>query len=358
MVGSGAMTLPESELHRVARQLALPGYGLEQQERLYNSHVLMIGAGGLGSPCLQSLASAGVGTITVIDDDTVDLSNIHRQILFGAGDVGRPKVEVARERLEALQPGITVHTLQERLTPENALELFSSVDLVIDGSDSFTTKYLVADAAEITGTPLLWATVLRYHGELALFDSGPNHRGVGLRDLYPEQPDAASVPDCATAGVFGATTAVMGALLATEAINFLTDITPAQPGRLISYDALPATMRSFTIAADPSRELVTTLQTTYAQTACAVSPSLLNGSLVGLDIREPHEVFLADLPIKSIKLPLSTINSEKDILKAVGEHKKLLVYCASGRRSSDFVERYRDLGVDFISLPGGVNGQN
>lgn len=171
------MALPETELLRAARHLALPGFGIEQQQRLYNSHVLVIGAGGLGCPLMQSLASAGVGTITVFDDDTVDITNIHRQILFGADDVDKLKVEVAAERLKQLQPGITINALAKRLTTDNAVQLVGSVGLVLDGSDSFSTKYLVADAAEITGTPLVWATVLRFHGDLALSHSGAASSG-------------------------------------------------------------------------------------------------------------------------------------------------------------------------------------
>ncbi|NLZ59010.1 MAG: hypothetical protein GX898_12100, partial [Corynebacterium sp.] len=189
------MSLPDTELRRTARQLALPGWGMEQQERLHRSHVLVIGGGGLGCPAMQSLASAGIGHITVIDDDTVDITNIHRQILFGASDVGRPKVEVVAERLRDLQPDIAVTALRERLTVDNAVELVGGVDLVLDGSDSFATKYLVADAAEITGTPLVWGTVLRFRGDVCLFADG-----VGLRDLFPVQPTGDSIPDCATAG--------------------------------------------------------------------------------------------------------------------------------------------------------------
>ncbi|WP_018298070.1 ThiF family adenylyltransferase [Corynebacterium lubricantis] len=359
--------LPEAELHRTARQLALPGFGLKQQKRLHNAHVLVIGAGGLGCPAMQSLASAGVGTISVIDDDTVDLSNIHRQILFGASDVGRVKVEVARERLEELQPGITVHAINDRLRPDNALELFKGVDLVLDGSDSFTTKYLVADAAEITGTPLMWGTVLRFHGDVALFNSSPGHRGVGLRDLFPAQPDADSVPDCATAGVLGATTAVVGSLMATQTIAFLAGLDGVEPGRMLSYDALPATMRSFQIAADPDRELVTKLQPDYGAPTCSIdsaTQSLIDdvraGNLTALDIREPHEILVADLPADapSVKLPLSTISSEQAVADMLTGHDRMLVYCASGKRSADFVERYRHLGVELISLPGGVSSLN
>ena len=261
--------LPESEMRRVARQLALPGYGPEQQEALHRAHVLVIGAGGLGCPAMQSLASAGVGHITVIDDDTVDLTNIHRQILFGASDVGRVKVEVAAERLAELQPGIEVTALNERLTVANAVSLVGSVDLVIDGSDSFQTKYLVADAAEITGTPLVWGTVLRFHGDVCLFTSGPSARGVGLRDLFPTQPPG--IEDCATAGVLGATTAVVGGLLATTAIGYLTGL-DVVPGRMLSYDAFPGSTRTFRIAADPTRELVTSLESTYGARPARSAP--------------------------------------------------------------------------------------
>lgn len=373
------MTLPENELRRIARHLALPGFGIEQQERLYNAHVLVIGAGGLGCPAMQSLASAGIGNITVIDDDTVDITNIHRQILFGADDVGKLKVAVAARRLQEIQPGITINAYAERLTTANAVDVVGSVDLVLDGSDSFSTKYLVADAAEITGTPLIWATVLRFHGDLALFHSGPEYRGVGLRDLFPQQPDGNSVPDCATAGVLGATTATMGALMATHAIGYLTGIGTTQPGEMLSYDAFPPTTHTYRVAADPERQLTTELQSSYGE-ACAISPlaqDMLDASRRGeyraVDIREPHEVMLADLPadIPTCKLPLSTITSENDVAAllralqaespsdlATGDH--VLVYCASGQRSQKFVERYSFLadraGVSLLSLPGGVNG--
>ena len=368
------MALPDHELRRVARHLALPGFGLEQQERLHNAHVLVIGAGGLGCPLMQSLASAGVGTITVIDDDTVDITNIHRQILFGADDVGKLKVEVAAQRLEELQPGITVNALARRLNTNNAVELVGSVDLVLDGSDSFSTKYLVADAAEITGTPLLWATVLRFHGDLALFHSGPNFRGVGLRDLFPEQPDANSVPDCATAGVLGATTATMGALMATHAIGYLSGIGATKPGEMLSYDAFPPTTRTFKVAADPERSLTTELLRTYGaeeSQACALTTRAVEllgqarrGECTAVDIREPHEVMLADLPaeITTQKLPLSSINSDDevaDFFSQLGDS-QVLVYCAAGQRSKNFVERYQAVaqrtGVVLESLPGGVNG--
>ncbi|MDO5670727.1 MAG: ThiF family adenylyltransferase [Corynebacterium sp.] len=349
----------DQELRRVARQLALPGYGMAQQEALAHAHVLVIGAGGLGCPAMQSLASAGVGHITVIDDDTVDITNIHRQILFGASDVGRLKVEVAGERLAELQPGIEVTALNERLTTSNAVSLVGSADLVLDGSDSFQTKYLVADAAEITGTPLVWGTVLRFHGDVCLFTSGPSERGVGLRDLFPEQPPG--IEDCATAGVLGATTAVVGALMATTAIGCVAGL-DVVPGRMLSYDAFPGSTRTFQITADPARVLVTSLEPSYGEAVCAVGPSPLDevraGRAILLDIREPHEKMLNDsfADLNPVRLPLSDIFGPDTIRRALGNASRVVVHCASGVRSARFCEQYADLGYEFIDLPGGING--
>src|SRR5699024_1584595 len=297
---------------------------------------------------------------------------IHRQILFGADDVGKLKVGVAAQRLQELQPGITVNAIAERLTTANAVDIVGSVDVVLDGSDSFSTKYLVADAAEITGTPLVWATVLRFHGDLALFHSGPGFRGVGLRDLFPQQPDANSVPDCATAGVLGATTATMGALMATHAIGYLTGIGTTEPGEMLSYDAFPPSMRTYRVAADSERQLTTELPDSYGELSALVpqaqtmlAPARLD-DYVAVDIHEPHEVLLADLPadIPTRKLPLSTIDYEQDVadlFRALQGEQQVLVYCAAGQRSEQFVERYAPLaersGMTLASLPGGVNGR-
>lgn len=353
------MTLPDTELRRTARQLALPGWGIKQQERLHNAHVLVIGGGGLGCPAMQSLASAGVGHITVIDDDTVDITNIHRQILFGASDVGRPKVEVVAQRLRELQPDITVTPLQKRLTVENAVELLGGVDLVLDGSDSFATKYLVADAAEITGTPLVWGTVLRFRGDICLFADE-----VGLRDLFPIQPTGDSIPDCATAGVLGATTATIGALMATETIKFLAGL-PTQPGRMLSYDALTATTRSFTVTADPARPRVTELQESYLDAVCALGPTptelldeVRSGGAVLLDIREPHEYLLNDslAELAPVRLPLSEITGAGTVQQALAGARRVVVHCASGVRSANFCDQYSDLDYELLNLPGGING--
>ena len=361
--------LPLDELKRTARQMNLPGFGPEQQEALYNARVLVIGAGGLGCPVMQTLAATGVGHITVWDDDHVDITNIHRQILFGAGDVGRKKVDVAAERLRALQPDIEVNTVFDRLTPDNFIGALDGIDLLIDGSDTFATKFLAADAAEITGTPLLWGSVLRYRGDIALWHSGPGapEGGVGMRDLYPTQPDADSVPDCATAGVLGVTTSVVGSLMSTEAVKFLAGIGEAEIGRLHMYDALTTTIRRFTVPRDPARPLARTLGV-YTD-ACAMSTDgqslyddIRTGAAHALDIRELHERAIADLPFASAHLPLSEVERNPEaVANALAEYAdgdEVVVYCAGGVRSDKFVGTYADqaqqLGISLKSLPGGV----
>ncbi|WPF65341.1 MULTISPECIES: ThiF family adenylyltransferase [unclassified Corynebacterium] len=364
----------KQELRRVARQLALPGFGMEQQERLHRSRVLVIGAGGLGCPLLQSLAGAGVGRLSIIDDDVVDLSNIHRQILFGASDEGKPKVEVAAARLRELQSGISVSALRTRLDVHNALDLVRAADLVIDGSDTFATKYLSADAAEVTGTPLLWGTVLRFAGQVALWHSGPGTPGggVGLRDLFPTQPGPDFTPDCATAGVLGATTAVVGNLMATEAIKYLSGLHPVEPGRMTSYNALNTTLRTVTVSADPARPRARELRDSYEEACALPAPAdnhalleeLRAGTATALDVREPHESLLADLPAPILprRLPLSTLDDaeEEKVRAALGAlpTRRVVVYCASGRRSAEFVRNYsalaQKLGYDLLNLPGGV----
>lgn len=353
----------------------LPGFGPEQQEALNRAKVLVIGAGGLGCPVMQTLAATGVGHISLIDDDVVDLTNIHRQILFGASDVGRKKTEAAAERLRELQPGIEVTTIEGRMNASNAIELLDGIDVLIDGSDTFTTKFMAADAAEITGTPLMWGSVLRYRGDVALWWSGPGAPtiggvagGVGMRDLYPAQPDPDSVPDCATAGVLGVTTSVVGGLMSTEAVKFLARIGDADPaaavGQLHMYDALSATLRRFQVRRDPHRAPVTELGD-YLQ-ACAVSPNegrelidaLERGDAAALDVREVHEKALSDLPYPGAHLPLSEADRAAEVIGQLPTG-DVVVYCAAGARSARFVDQFADLaaehGVRLHSLPGGTN---
>lgn len=360
------MSLPHAELRRTARQTLLPGFGVEGQEALNRARVLVVGAGGLGCPVMQALVATGVGTITVIDDDVVDDTNIHRQILFSAGDVGRPKVEVAAEQLRRHRADAEVVPLRERLDASNAPALFREHDLVIDGSDTFTTKFLSADAAELTGTPLVWGSVLRSHGELALWHSGPSERGVGLRDLYPTHPAPEDTPDCATAGVLGVTTSVVGGLMATEAVKFLAGM-DAEVGVLHVYEALAGTLRRFEVAADPERELVTELE--VQAPSCALPTDgdkarllarVANGDATALDVRELGEKAIKDLPHASVHLPTSVWREDPDAATSLLDELRgdVVVYCASGKRSADFVARFGEAaaerGLTLHSLPGGL----
>lgn len=247
--------ISQSEKKRVARQLVLPGFGEAGQQRLAQASVVVIGAGGLGCPLLLSLAGAGIGEITIVDDDVVSVSNIHRQTLFGVDDAGQPKASLAAQRLAGLHPEGNFRAEQTRFCPENALNIVAGADMLVDASDNFATKFLSADAAEITGLPLVWGTVLRFEGQVGLCRSGAGvSEGVGFRDLYPKLPPAEFIPDNASVGVLGATTAVLGNLMATEVIKFLVGIGDSKPGLLLSYDALSASLRRAQITASNSRQ--------------------------------------------------------------------------------------------------------
>lgn len=346
--------LSETELARTARQRILPGFGDEAQERFHAAHVLVVGAGGLGCPALQQLAAAGIGRITLIDSDSVDISNLHRQVLFGAGDVGKPKAEVAAARVRELSPDLTITALKERLDSSNVLDLCSEADLVLDGSDTFVTKYLVADACELTSTPLAWGTVLRYGGQAALWHSGnacADGRGVGLRDLFPAPPSGEAL-ECSTAGVLGATTSVIAGLMATAALGWLGELPHHEElrGRVTSYEALPGSFRTLTVVPDPERPLVTALPGRHT-----LPPELVTGHAALLDISENP-----DSPDATVTLPWHTVTDDDAVRRALASCSSELVYvaCSSGGRSAGFVLRYADLaadmGIELRNLPGGL----
>ena len=372
--------LPREELYRVARQTLLPGFGIPQQEALHGTHVFVIGAGGLGCPLMQQLAAAGVGEISVIDDDTVDLTNIHRQILFGTHDVGRPKVDVAAEKLRQLQTGIVVHAIRDRFTVDNAVGYLRGVDILVDGSDTFATKFLAADAAEITGTPLVWGSVLRYRGDCAVWWSGPGaESGVGMRDLYPLQPDPDSVPDCATAGVLGVTTSVVAGLMSTELIQFATGMNHDRVGLLSIYDALTASITHFRVPHDPARELTTQLQHNYGGAACALPGAEdtaamfddLRAGAVAIDVREAGEAaiddFFFDATAKHYHLPTTVWQEDPEAARSLLDSLQgaglsdAWVYCASGKRSASFISAFAEeaeqRGIMLHNVAGGIKSQ-
>lgn len=245
------MDFTEDQIQRYARHILLPEVGGEGQAKLAAARVLVIGAGGLGSPVALYLAAAGVGTIGIVDDDRVDLSNLQRQIAHTTARIGQPKVHSAAEAMRAINPEVTVEEHATRLTAANALDLVSRYDLVCDGSDNFATRFLVADACHLARRTLVSAAVLRFEGQLSTFRS---HRPGQpcYRCLHPAPPPDGLVPTCAEAGVFGAVTGVLGTLQATEALKEILGIGDSLSGRLLLWDALAARFRTVTLRPDPA----------------------------------------------------------------------------------------------------------
>jgi adenylyltransferase/sulfurtransferase len=247
------MELSDEQFHRYARHLILDEVGDEGQEKLLSSRVLVIGAGGLGSPLLLYLAAAGVGTLGIVDDDAVDLSNLQRQIAHATDAVGVSKVESAAASVARINPGIRVEPHAERLTAANAARLFRDYDLIADGSDNFATRYLANDAAYLAGKPLVSGSLLRFEGQLATFRGGvKGHEGEPCyRCLFPSEPPAGMIPRCEEAGILGAVAGVIGTLQATEVIKELLGLGSSLSGHLLIYDALGPTFRKLKAARDP-----------------------------------------------------------------------------------------------------------
>jgi sulfur-carrier protein adenylyltransferase/sulfurtransferase len=363
--------LTRDELARYSRHLLLPEVGVEGQRRLKSARVLVVGAGGLGAPILTYLAAAGVGTIAVVDDDDVDVSNLQRQVLFGQEDVGRSKVEVAERRLREINPHVHVVTHSTRVDPSNALELFRGFDLVLDATDNFATRYLVNDACVILGLPYVWGSVFRFEGQVSVFweKYGPQYR-----DLYSEPPPAGLVPSCAEGGVLGSLCAMVGATMATEALKLIMGTGEPLIGRLLVLDALSMRWRSFQIERQPRTLRPRTLDEWPYEERCALpardatTPAgahtritvdeldswLARPDVVLVDVREPFEHDLGAIP-GSVLVPsgrLATVEGRAALL----QHKSLVLYCKSGMRSQSCLAALRQDGhADVRSLVGGFD---
>ena len=340
-----AMTHPLShdELERYARHLSLPGFGAQAQEKLKNARVLVIGAGGLGCPALLYLAAAGVGRIEILDADRVDLSNLQRQVLFTSEDAGQLKVEVAARRLHALNPLIEIVPRAQRFTRTNALERLRECDVVLDGSDNFATRYLVNDACVLAGRPFIYGAIHGFEGQVSVFNwqGGPTYRC-----LFPESAPAATVPNCAEAGVLGVLPGLIGTVQATEAIKLLTGIGESLSGRLLLWDALTMRMRTVTLAADPrSRDIGELPPEHYGETCAGESKSLTDeidlpelratfSQLQLIDVRDDWER-AAGAILPSAHLPLGALQRGQDsaAIKLLDPAKPTVVYCTGGARS-------------------------
>src|SRR3954467_5172731 len=251
-----AAELTTDEVRRYSRHLIIPDVGMTGQKRLKNARVLVIGAGGLGSPALLYLAAAGVGTLGIVEFDTVDESNLQRQIIHGQSDIGKSKAQSAKESIAEVNPLVNVVLHDVRLDNDNVMEIFAQYDLILDGTDNFATRYLVNDAAVLSHKPYVWGSIFRFEGQASVFwnDYGPNYR-----DLYPEPPPPGMVPSCAEGGVLGVLCASIGSIMVTEAVNLLTGIGEPLLGRLMVYDALEMSYRTIRIRKDPESPKITEL---------------------------------------------------------------------------------------------------
>ena len=367
-----AAELTHDEVARYSRHLIIPDLGVDGQKRLKNARVLVIGAGGLGSPTLLYLAAAGVGTIGIVEFDVVDESNLQRQIIHGQSDVGRSKAQSARESILEINPLVTVNLHEFRLDTDNAVPLFEQYDLILDGTDNFATRYLVNDAAVLAHKPYVWGSIYRFSGQVSVFwEDAPDGRGLNYRDLYPEPPAPGTVPSCAEGGVLGILCASVASVMGTEAIKLITGIGESLLGRLMIYDALDMTYRTIGIRKDPATPKITELidydafcgvvsdEAAEAAADSSVTPAELrqlldSGKPVALiDVREPVEWAINHIEGAEL-IPKSTLDSGAGLAR-VPQDRIAVLYCKTGIRSAEALLALKQAGfADALHLQGGI----
>jgi adenylyltransferase/sulfurtransferase len=337
------MMLTPAERNRYARHLVLPDFGEEGQQKLKRGSVLIVGAGGLGSPAALYLAAAGVGKIGLVDFDSVDATNLQRQILYGESSVGKQKLDAARERLHDLNPHVAIETFNAPLSSKNARELFEPYDLILDGTDNFATRYLVNDACVILRKPNVYGSIFRFDGQLSVFDAS---RGPCYRCLYPDPPPPHLVPNCAEGGVLGVLPGIVGTMQAAEAIKLLTGLGTPLIGKMLLVDALTMSMRQIRLAKNPQckvcgsdpeiRDLIDYEEYCSPVNELEISVSQLAERLsrgekpLLLDVREPHEYAAGHLE-ETTHIPMQQIPQR---VAELPRDKEIVVYCRSGSRSA------------------------
>lgn len=370
-----AESLSVDEIRRYSRHLIIPDVGVEGQKRLKNAKVLCVGAGGLGSPALMYLAAAGVGTLGIVEFDTVDESNLQRQIIHGQSDIGRPKSESAANSVREINPYVNVVIHNTALDRENVFDIFGQYDLIVDGTDNFATRYLVNDAAVLLGKPYVWGSIYRFDGQASVFWA---EHGPCYRCLYPEPPPPGMVPSCAEGGVLGVLCASIGAIQVTEAIKLLTGIGEPLVGSLMVYDALEMTYRKIRVRKDPSCVLcgenpsVTALLEDYEDFCGAVSveaqEAVVDATITArelkdwqdadkdfllVDVREPAEYEIVRIP-GSVLIPKGDILSGEALAK-LPQDKQIVLHCKSGVRSAEALAALKAAGFkDAVHVQGGV----
>ncbi|MBB5039350.1 molybdopterin-synthase adenylyltransferase MoeB [Prosthecobacter dejongeii] len=360
--------LSPAELQRYARHLAMPEFGIEAQRKLKAARVLCIGAGGLGSPISMYLAAAGVGTLGLVDPDVVEISNLQRQLLFGQSDVGRPKLEAARERLLDINPHLEVRMHREMFTATNARQIAADYDLLIDGTDNFPTRYLSNDTAVWLGKPNVYGSILRFEGQVAVF--APHLGAPCYRCMSPIPPKPGLVPSCAEGGVLGVLPGLVGTMQALEAIKLITGMGQPLLGKLLHVDTLSLRFRTFNLRRDPDcpvcGENPTITEPIDYQGFCGMTPppnvptltvqELHDKRMQGedhflLDVREPDEYENARIT-GSILIPLGQVTARA---AEIPKDKPVFVHCRSGMRSAKAVATLQDLGYTQVwNIAGGI----
>jgi sulfur-carrier protein adenylyltransferase/sulfurtransferase len=373
-----AAELTIDEVRRYSRHLIIPDVGMDGQKRLKNSRVLVIGAGGLGSPALMYLAAAGVGTLGIVEFDEVDESNLQRQVIHGQSDIGKPKAESARETIGEINPLVDVRVHNERLDNDNVMQIFADYDLIVDGTDNFATRYMVNDAAVLLGKPYVWGSIFRFDGQASVFWA---EHGPCYRCLYPEPPPPGMVPSCAEGGVLGVLCASIGSIQVNEAIKLLTGIGEPALGSLVVYDALELEYRKLSVRKDPNcaicGENPTVTELIDYDTFCgaisdeaadAVADSTISvlqleewlkeraeGSrdFVLVDVREPNEREINEIP-GSVLIPKGDFLTG-EALQQLPQDKQAVFYCKVGGRSAEVLAVAKGAGFsDAVHVGGGV----
>jgi adenylyltransferase/sulfurtransferase len=369
-----AAELTVDEVRRYSRHLIIPDVAMDGQKRLKNAKVLCVGAGGLGSPALMYLAAAGVGTLGIVEFDTVDESNLQRQIIHGQSDVGRSKAQSARDAVLEINPYVTVNLHEVRLEADNVMDLFAQYDLIVDGTDNFATRYLVNDACVLLGKPYVWGSIYRFDGQASVFWA---EHGPCYRCLYPEPPPPGMVPSCAEGGVLGVLCASIGSIQVNEAIKLLMGIGEPLVGRLMVYDALEMSYRSINVRKDPECAIcgknptVTELQdyeafcgvvsdeaVAAAQGSTITAAELKEMTDTGedfllIDVREPAEYEIVKIP-GSVLIPKGEILSGA-ALATLPQDKPIVMYCKTGVRSAETLAAVKAAGFSSAKhVQGGV----
>jgi sulfur-carrier protein adenylyltransferase/sulfurtransferase len=369
-----AAELSVDEVKRYSRHLIIPEIGMTGQKRLKNARVLVVGAGGLGSPALLYLAAAGVGTLGVIDFDVVEESNLQRQIIHGQSDIGRPKAESAAASVAEVNPYVTVVLHEVHLDSDNAMEIFAQYDLIVDGTDNFATRYLVNDACVLLGKPYVWGSIYRFDGQASVFwaEYGPCYRC-----LYPEPPPPGMVPSCAEGGVLGVLCASIGSIQVNEAIKLITGVGDSLAGRLMIYDALEMSYRTVRVQKDPECPICGKNPTitelidyeafcgTVSQeaqdaaagstiTAAELKTMLDTGEDIFLvDVREPNEYEIVSIP-GAVLIPKDQFLNGS-ALERLPQDRRIVLHCKSGARSAECLSVVKSAGfADAVHVGGGV----